>query len=705
MRFKKISALALFALAVAVPAVLTRTASTQTVTEAPAGFDNLTNGFLPQGDPDNENEQPGTFVQAKRAFEERDEVDEGLGPVYNAQSCAECHQNPVTGGSSQITELRVGHLDASGAFVPAPGGSLLHARATDPRIQERVPDAPRIVFTSNNQIAVMGHDGGQSGAITFGVPQKGSPAFSPDGRKIAFQSLIGAKWDISVMNPDGSNQVRLTTNVNADDISPAWSPDGTKIAFASNRNGTYDIFVMNADGSNQVALNVTAGDEVQPAWSPDGTKIAFSKQNFSPNGIFRMESDGAGAIRLTNTAGIDDHPTFSSNGQTIAFARKSGSTGDIYTVPTVGGTQVQLTNDPALDEAPAWSPDGVTIAFASNRGGAGSHIFVMNADGGFQTKLSTLSVVDTLPAWSRDSGETVRTFRTSLSVMGDGFVEAIADSTLQSIAAGQPAGQQGTVVMVKVLESEGCPSNCAQAVGRFGWKSQHASLLSFSGDAYVNEMGITNFLFPNENTSLGRWIGYTSGFDPVPDQVACPDDPDRFCGEDQAKDIEEFTDFMRSLKVPPRDRDLVPDDATDPGSALFNSVGCAVCHVRTITTASPGSLVNGGTFFVPPALGNKIIHPFSDFLLHDIGTGDGIADGGTNGNKMRTPPLWGLRTRERLMHDGGGSSSPPTNSGSQTFAINEAIMRHAGQATNARSNYVILSAMQKRQLIKFLKSL
>jgi Tol biopolymer transport system component/CxxC motif-containing protein (DUF1111 family) len=705
MRLQKLSALALFAIALAVPAVITRTASTQTVTEAPAGFDDQSNGLLPQGDPNNPNDQPGTFVQVKRAFEVRDEKADGLGPVYNAQSCAECHQNPVTGGSSQITELRAGHLDAAGNFVEAPGGSLIHARATDARIQERVPDGPRIAFTSNNQIAVMGHDGGQSGAITFGSPSKQWPSFSPDGRKIAFQSLIGSTWDISVMNPDGTNQVRLTTNLASDDITPAWSPDGTKIAFASNRNGTFDIWVMNADGSNQVALNVASGNEVQPAWSPNGQLIAFSKQNFSPNGIFRMESDGAGPIRLTNTAGIDDHPSFSADNQKIAFARKSGSTGDIYTIPAVGGTLVQLTTDAALDEAPSWSPDGVSIAFASSRGGAGSHIFIMNADGGLQTKLSTLSVIDTMPAWSRDSGETIRTFRTSLSLVGDGFVEAIADSTLQGIATGQPSGQQGTVVTVKVLESDGCPSNCAQAVGRFGWKSQHASLLSFSGDAYLNEMGITNFLLPNENTSLGRWVGFGSGFDPVTDSQPCPDDPDRNCAEDPEKDIVEFTDFMRALKAPPRDRDLVPDDATDPGSALFNSVGCVTCHVRSITTASPGSLVNGGTFIVPAALGNKVIHPFGDFLLHDIGTGDGIADGGTNANRMRTAPLWGLRTRERLMHDGGGSSSAPTNSGSQEFTINEAILRHAGQATTARNNYLVLSAMQKRHLIKFLKSL
>jgi CxxC motif-containing protein (DUF1111 family) len=150
----------------------------------------------------------------------------------------------------------------------------------------------------------------------------------------------------------------------------------------------------------------------------------------------------------------------------------------------------------------------------------------------------------------------------------------------------------------------------------------------------------------------------------------------------------------------------VPDDATDPGSALFDTLSCNVCHVRSITTAPVGSVINGGTFVVPAALGNKIIYPFGDFLLHDIGTGDGIVE--TNGeltrNKMRTAPLWGLRTRDKFMHE-GGSSSAPSNSGAQSFALNEAILRHAGQATSSRTAYQALTPLQKAHLIKFLKSL
>src|SRR5258708_16522364 len=95
--------------------------------DAPAGFDNQTNGMISQTD----------FDAAKLVFEERDDIAKGLGPVYNAQSCAECHQSPVTGAIAQISELRAGHLDAGGNFVDAPGGSLINDRATDASIQER----------------------------------------------------------------------------------------------------------------------------------------------------------------------------------------------------------------------------------------------------------------------------------------------------------------------------------------------------------------------------------------------------------------------------------------------------------------------------------------------------------------------------------------------------------------------------------------
>jgi CxxC motif-containing protein (DUF1111 family) len=397
MKIVKNLVLACAAILVWLPDALTQS------TEAPAGFDNLTNGFLSQAE----------FDSARTVFEEREGLADGLGPVYNAQSCAECHQTPVSGATSQVTELRAGHFDTRLGFQNPPGGSLINDRAIRASFQEVVP----------------------------------------------------------------------------------------------------------------------AGNEV-------------------------------------------------------------------------------------------------------------------------------------------------RTLRTSLNALGDGFVECIADDTLRSISQQQPATMRGQVVLVPILE--GRPGTTR--VGRFGWKDQHASLVSFSADAYLNEMGITTPapFFPQDNTSNGRIVS---------DGIADP--------EDDGADVETFASFMRSTKAPAPDRVLGSTFAAQAGSALFNSVGCVTCHVRSIPTARPGTALNGGTFIVPPALGDKVIHPFSDFLLHNVGTGDGIVQNGpaTTRTKMRTVPLWGLRTRSRFMHDG------------LSVTLGDAILRHGGEAAGVTNAFRGLSATRRNQLLAFLASL
>jgi CxxC motif-containing protein (DUF1111 family) len=400
MRSLKFSLLALLWTAVAVPV-----AWTQSPTEAPVGFDDVTNGFTTQDE----------FNADRGTFDELEGKDEGLGPVYNAQGCGECHQNPTSGGISQITELRAGHLSGS-TFIEHPGGSLINDRAINANFQERV----------------------------------------------------------------------------------------------------------------------------------------------------------------------------------------------------LGGNEV-------------------------------------------------------------------RTFRTSLNTLGDGFVECIDSNTLVAIQNGQPGSMKGTFIQVPVLEAGG-----ALRGGRFGWKNQHASLVSFSADAYLNEMGITSPLQPTDNNSNGSAV--VNGV-PVDDGVSDP--------EDDGEDIETFARFMRATKAPPRDDVLAATSDAQAGSVLFDQVGCAVCHVRNITTAPAGTVINQGAFTVPAALGNKTIHPFSDFLLHDVGTGDGIVqNGGQSTRKMvRTAPLWGMRSRDRLMHDG------------DTVNRNEAILRHGGQATSVINSYKNLTTTKKNQLITFLNSL
>src|SRR2546421_785969 len=271
--------------------------------------------------------------------------------------------------------------------------------------------------------------------------------------------------------------------------------------------------------------------------------------------------------------------------------------------------------------------------------------------------------------------DNVRTFRTSLNTLGDGFVECIADETLMAIANNQPAGMRGDFMMVPVLEAGG-----AMRLGRFGWKDQDASLVTAAARAHLFELGITSPLFPEEQTSNGNSV---SAFDQVPDPEATMREPTQ------------LATFIRATKAPPRNQQLANTPDALAGAQLFQSIGCAVCHVSSITTAPAGTLINGGTFTVPPELGDKVIHPFSDFLLHDIGTGDGIEQMNwpTSRNKMRTPPLWGLRTRTRLMHDG------------ESLTRNDAINRHHGEAQAVWNTFQALTPTQKNQLLQFLASL
>jgi CxxC motif-containing protein (DUF1111 family) len=440
----------LLLVAIALPIWTSRTVEGQSASEAPTGMDTLTNDatFVDQATHDSD----------RATFEERDDVRKGLGPVYNAQSCAECHNNPVTGGISQISELRAGHPDGSGNFVPA-------------------------TLTIN--------DGGGLTGIT-----------------IANRSLI--------------NQRATCPGVVTDPVTHAV---------------------------------------------------------------------------------IYNHP-----------------------------------NEQAQERVPG--------------------------------------------------AETIRARRMTTNVLGLGFVECISNTTLQNIPNGQPSGMKGELTLVPVAEAPG-----QFRVGRFGWKSQDASLLTFSGGAYLNEMGITNKFNLSEVTTL---------CDDVSDNTACTNHTNITCGEDKDEDIDAFARFMRATKAPSRDARLAATSSAQTGASLFHSIGCDICHISSLTTAPAGTLINGGAFTVPPALGNKIIHPYSDFLLHDVGTGDGIAQvtdpntgqlDQTMKNKMRTAPLWGVRTRNELMHDG------------LNYTRNDAILRHANEANGVINNYRNLSTTQKNQLVDFLNSL
>jgi CxxC motif-containing protein (DUF1111 family) len=277
--------------------------------------------------------------------------------------------------------------------------------------------------------------------------------------------------------------------------------------------------------------------------------------------------------------------------------------------------------------------------------------------------------------------------RQTTPLFGLGLVEAIPDAQIEAYAALQARrhpGQAGRVNRFVDVTSS------ASGVGRFGWKAQHVTLLAFSGDAYVNENGITNALFPMENAPNGD-LKKLAACDAVKDP------------EDDDDDITAFANFMRLLAPPPRDYEWARDGDDDwarawdgdgdrdsggggsrlqHGRRLFKQVGCAVCHHSGFRAQSPIRAIDG-----------QRVDAFSDFLLHDIGTGDGIVQGNATGAEFRTPPLWGISDSAPYLHNG----SAPT--------IRDAIQSHGNQGAAARKAFNDLSASDQEALLAFLDSI
>ncbi len=254
--------------------------------------------------------------------------------------------------------------------------------------------------------------------------------------------------------------------------------------------------------------------------------------------------------------------------------------------------------------------------------------------------------------------------RRTTPLFGLGLVEAIPDEMLMMIAhqqqfqSPQMAGRVSLVVDVPSPQTR---------VGRFGWKAQHAVLFTFAGDAYLNEMGITTPLFPNENCPQGNCA--ILQYNPVP------------AINDTNESLQQLADFIAFLAPPPI-QPIPP--AGRNGDQIFASIGCAFCHVPTMQSG-PSPVA---------ALNNVVFHPFSDFLLHDMGSlGDGIVQGNTGAREMRTAPLWGLRNVSAYLHDGRASTIPA------------AILAHDGQARQARNAFAQLRQADQARLVAYLNSL
>ncbi len=254
--------------------------------------------------------------------------------------------------------------------------------------------------------------------------------------------------------------------------------------------------------------------------------------------------------------------------------------------------------------------------------------------------------------------------RRTTPLFGLGLVDAVPDSEFLAIAQEQRRDTPGIAGVVSVVTdlSTGKPR-----VGKFGWKCQNPNLFQFAGDAYVNEMGITNPQFPDENCPQGDCGALSCN--PISDL------------NDVGDGVQEFADFMAFLAPPPRGP---IGGAALLGERSFNRIGCAGCHVATLQTGRNAVA----------ALDRVNFHPYSDFLLHDMGSlGDGITQNRATGRLMRTAPLWGARNVTTFLHDGRATT------------LEQAILAHDGQGRRARERFLRMSSWERSQLIAFLKSL
>jgi TolB protein len=229
------------------------------------------------------------------------------------------------------------------------------------------------------------------------------PAFSPDGRRLLFESSRDAFRELYLYSLDDGGLVRLTDNREGN-FDGAWSSDGRRIAFASSRHGQLDLFVMNADGTGQRRITEHAGDSIKPAWAPgrcgratDG--IAFISARDGRDDVLFVDAEGGVAENLTRAEGDVESFQWRPDGCAIAIAvRAADKKSKVRVVDVATRGVVQLSGEGHDDSAPAWSPDGKVLAFASSVEGH-SELYIMRADGTRRTQLTRDPKSAWLPRW------------------------------------------------------------------------------------------------------------------------------------------------------------------------------------------------------------------------------------------------------------------------------------------------------------------
>ncbi|HEX4386224.1 MAG TPA: di-heme oxidoredictase family protein [Myxococcales bacterium] len=254
--------------------------------------------------------------------------------------------------------------------------------------------------------------------------------------------------------------------------------------------------------------------------------------------------------------------------------------------------------------------------------------------------------------------------RRTVSLYGLGLVDALTPDSIETLAFQEQRNNPSTAGKVSIALDIGSGQT---VVAKFGWKAQETSLLQFAGDAYLNEMGMTNPLFPDESCPQGDCS-----------LLSCNPAPGM---NEDAEDLAALANFMGGLAPP---APLAQGTTEQQGIQVAQSIGCFQCHTQTLT-AGPSAMAD---------INNATFHPYSDFLLHDMGAlGDGIVQGSAGPTQMRTAPLWGLRYEATFLHDGRAAS------------VDQAIRGHDGQGGAASASYAALPQQQRDALLAFLKTL
>lgn len=433
-----------------------------------------------------------------------------------------------------------------------------------------------------------------------------------------------------------------------------------------------------ADGDVQVAATQQATTVLGgPLPGTDAVAFAAARDNFAA-----VEDIGDGLGPVFNERGC----------------------GNCHTTPVVGGSGVQI--ERRFGEV----TNGVFYAYDQAQDNEGGTLRQLFSNGTYVNG----SVTCTIPVEHEPATANVHNVgRRTLPLFGLGLVDSIPDFVFDAIAALEPAATRG-VVLRRVPDFPDArdpnQSFTKTRVARFGIKNQQTNLVSFAGDAYINEMGISTqscfrgqsvltFAFDNQSNNIAPKAGCNMG-DLAPQQPAgnpsvpqFTDDAVGDCVEDGLPisevqdDLANFLVFMERMAPP-------PPDTSDPisagiGSIVFAAVGCASCHLNTsfVTPDHPFNGVPGGMSF----------SPFSDFLVHDMGSlGDGIGNTGdtvAQTRLMRTAPLWGARFNTQFLHDGRAKS------------VRDAILAHDGQGRAARNAFAALDSLSQFFLIRFVNSI